>query len=46
MENLARDGQLAVFKHRGFWHCMDHLRDKLILEELWSSGHPPWKAWA
>jgi glucose-1-phosphate cytidylyltransferase len=46
MENLARDGQLAVFKHRGFWHCMDHLRDKLILEDLWSSGHPPWKAWA
>ena len=45
MENLARDGQLAAWRHRGFWQCMDHLRDKIILEDLWSSGKPPWQVW-
>jgi glucose-1-phosphate cytidylyltransferase len=45
MENLARDGQLAAMRHRGFWQCMDHLRDKMILEDLWSSGNPPWRIW-
>ncbi|AEI43601.1 glucose-1-phosphate cytidylyltransferase [Paenibacillus mucilaginosus] len=39
---LARDGQLAAYKHRGFWECMDTLRDKRYLEELWDSGSPPW----
>lgn len=46
MERLAEDNQLAAFKHRGFWHCMDHLRDKLILEDLWNSRQPPWMVWA
>jgi glucose-1-phosphate cytidylyltransferase len=46
MESLAEDNQLAAFKHRGFWQCMDHLRDKLILEDLWTSGQPPWRVWA
>jgi glucose-1-phosphate cytidylyltransferase len=45
MEALANDGQLAAYKHRGFWQCMDHLRDKLILEDSWNAGHPPWKVW-
>jgi glucose-1-phosphate cytidylyltransferase len=45
MERLARDGQLAAYPHRGFWHPMDTTRDKAHLEELWRSGHAPWKVW-
>jgi glucose-1-phosphate cytidylyltransferase len=45
MTNLAKDGQLSVFFHDGFWHPMDTLRDKRYLEELWSSGKAPWKKW-
>jgi glucose-1-phosphate cytidylyltransferase len=45
LERLARDGNLAAYKHRGFWHPMDSLRDKVFLEELWNSGEPPWKVW-
>jgi len=45
MTNLAKDGQLSVFFHAGFWHPMDTLRDKRYLEELWSSGKAPWKKW-
>jgi glucose-1-phosphate cytidylyltransferase len=45
LERLAREGQLAVFKHAGFWHCMDHLKDKLDLDRLWSEGRAPWKVW-
>lgn len=39
---LARDGQLSMYKHRGFWACMDTQRDKEQLEKLWSSGNAPW----
>ena len=39
------DGQLSAFLHDGFWQPMDHLRDKLLLEELWNSGSAPWKVW-
>ena len=46
MEALARDGNLNAFRHRGFWHAMDTMRDKAHLEELWSSGEAPWKTWA
>lgn len=46
LEKLAADGQLAAFKHPGFWQCMDTLRDKKILEDLWQKGTPPWKVWA
>ena len=46
MERLAADGQLVAYKHRGFWQCMDHLRDKMILEDLWASGQAPWKVWS
>lgn len=45
MERLAADGQLGVVRHKGFWHAMDTLRDKMILEDLWSSGKAPWKIW-
>jgi glucose-1-phosphate cytidylyltransferase len=45
MINLAKDGQLSVFLHDGFWHPMDTLRDKRYLEDLWSSGKAPWKKW-
>jgi glucose-1-phosphate cytidylyltransferase len=45
MINLAKDGQLSVFFHPGFWHPMDTLRDKRYLEDLWSSGRAPWKKW-
>lgn len=40
MDDLARDGQLAAFRHYGFWKCMDTLRDKEQLEELWQKGAP------
>ncbi len=46
VERLAREGQLMAFKHPGFWHPMDTLRDKNYLEELWRSGRAPWKLWA
>ncbi len=45
MERLARDGQLMVYHHRGFWQCMDTIRDLKLLEELWQSGQAPWKVW-
>lgn len=45
LEKLARDGQLMAYKHEGFWQCMDTLRDKRLLEELWKSGNAPWKIW-
>ena len=45
MEQLARDGQLSAFTHRGFWQPMDTLRDKMKLEELWQTGRAPWKVW-
>lgn len=45
MENLARDGQLMAYKHDGFWQCMDTLRDKKLLEDLWQAGRAPWKTW-
>lgn len=45
MERLARDGQLVAFKHDGFWHPMDTLRDKHYLEDLWNSNEAPWRIW-
>lgn len=43
--NLARDGELKAYKHDGFWHPMDMLKDKVELNELWESGKAPWKVW-
>ena len=45
LENLSNDGQLAAYRHHGFWQPMDTLRDKMVLEELWQSGKPPWRVW-
>jgi len=45
MRRLVQDGQLSAFLHKGFWHPMDSLRDKRILENIWNSGNPPWKIW-
>jgi glucose-1-phosphate cytidylyltransferase len=45
LEGLAADGQLTAFEHAGFWQPMDTLRDKRLLEELWTSGAAPWKVW-
>jgi glucose-1-phosphate cytidylyltransferase len=44
-ERLARDMQLSVYRHSGYWQPMDTLRDKVHLEELWQSGKAPWKVW-
>jgi glucose-1-phosphate cytidylyltransferase len=46
LESLARDGQLMAYKHDSFWQCMDTLRDKKLLEELWDEGKAPWKVWS
>ncbi|MBI5474564.1 MAG: glucose-1-phosphate cytidylyltransferase [Ignavibacteriae bacterium] len=45
MERLAREGQLMAYRHDGFWQCMDTLREKHLLNELWNSGKAPWKLW-
>jgi len=45
LENLAAESQLMAYRHRGFWHPMDTMRDKQYLESLWASGKAPWKAW-
>jgi glucose-1-phosphate cytidylyltransferase len=45
MEQLAARGQLAAFRHNGFWHCMDTLRDVRLLESLWQGGKAPWRMW-
>ncbi len=45
LEQLAKEGQLAAYPYDGFWQSMDTMRDKKILEELWSLGSAPWKVW-
>ena len=45
MQDLAASGQLAAFRHHGFWQPMDTLRDKSLLEDLWTGGRLPWKLW-
>jgi glucose-1-phosphate cytidylyltransferase len=45
MEDLARKGKLAAYRHQGYWQNMDTLRDKNVLEEFWQSGEAPWKIW-
>jgi glucose-1-phosphate cytidylyltransferase len=45
LENIAREGQLMVYKHRGFWACMDTLRDMEYLNKIWVSGQARWKIW-
>ena len=45
MEKLASMGELMSYQHNGFWQCMDTLRDKEYLENLWRKGETPWKVW-
>jgi glucose-1-phosphate cytidylyltransferase len=45
LERLAREGQLAAFRHEGFWDCMDTYKDAVELNDLWSSGKAPWPTW-
>ena len=45
LASLAQAGQLQAFEHHGFWQPMDTLREKTLLEDLWSSGKAPWKVW-
>jgi glucose-1-phosphate cytidylyltransferase len=46
LERLAADGELMAYRHEGFWQCMDTLRDRKLLEQLWDTGDAPWKLWA
>ena len=45
LENLARDGKMISYKHRGFWKPMDTMRDCIELNEMWNGGKAPWKIW-
>lgn len=45
LTNLAADRQLSAYQHDGFWHPMDTVRDRALLEKLWASGEAPWKVW-
>ncbi len=45
LENLTNDNQLVAYQHKGFWKCMDALRDKIELEELWKTNNAKWKVW-
>lgn len=45
LKRLASEGQLTAYFHKGFWQPMDTLREKNLLEQLWSGGNAPWKTW-
>lgn len=45
LEAVAKAGQLMAYKHEGFWQCMDTVREKEVLEQMWASGQAPWKVW-
>jgi len=45
LENLCRDHQLVAYKHNNFWQCMDTIRDRDYLNNIWQSGNAPWKKW-
>jgi len=45
VERLAHDGQLMGYRHHGFWSCMDTLKEKNFLEDLWATGKAPWLIW-
>jgi glucose-1-phosphate cytidylyltransferase len=45
LEKIAKDNQLTAYKHHGFWHAMDTLRDRNYLEDMWNSNQVPWKIW-
>ena len=45
MDQLASNGELMSYRHKGFWQCMDTLLEKEILEKMWATGKAPWKVW-
>lgn len=45
LEQLSADGQLAAYRHDGYWYGMDTLWDKIVLNGLWDNGEAPWKVW-
>ena len=45
LERLARDGHLSAFRHDGFWHPMDTLHDKTVLDQMWDADKAPWRVW-
>ncbi|MEJ1230376.1 MAG: glucose-1-phosphate cytidylyltransferase [Galbitalea sp.] len=45
LRRLAADGQIAAYKHTGFWQPMDTYRETLLLNELWDTGTAPWRSW-
>jgi glucose-1-phosphate cytidylyltransferase len=45
LQTLAKNGELSAYKHTGFWQCMDTLRDKITLNDLWAQNIAPWKIW-
>lgn len=45
LERLVSEKQLMSYRYTGFWQCMDSMREKLLLEKLWTSGNAPWKKW-
>jgi glucose-1-phosphate cytidylyltransferase len=45
LEGLARDGELQVYRHDGFWQCADTVRDVEALRTLWDRGAAPWRVW-
>ncbi len=46
LSSLAQVGELVAYKHAGFWQCMDTVREKEMLEKMWTTGKAPWKVWA
>jgi glucose-1-phosphate cytidylyltransferase len=45
MKHLAQQGELVAYRHTGFWHAMDTLRDKQVLQKMWEGGNAPWNVW-
>jgi glucose-1-phosphate cytidylyltransferase len=45
LTRLAAEGQIAAFRHSGFWQCMDTYREQQLLASLWNGGQAPWKVW-
>ena len=45
MTKLTSEGELVAYKYKGFWKCMDALRDKIELEDLWKKNNAKWKIW-
>ena len=45
LTRMARDGQLGIYQHEGYWQCMDTYREYNLLNDIWSGGNAPWKIW-